>query len=109
MSPEQILREPVSPSADIYSFGITCYEFACRRQPFRANSPTELLNKHLREAPVPPTSFDKNITQEYSDLVLKMIKKRPQDRPQSMQEFLSQFNRTRIFKDDPDPMLGRVM
>ncbi len=109
MSPEQILREPVSPLADIYSFGITCYEFACRRQPFRANSPTELLNKHLRETPVPPTSFNKNISQDFADLILKMIKKRPKDRPQSMQEFLSQFSRIRIFKDDPDPMAGRVL
>ena len=103
MSPEQILRKPTAVSADVYSFGITCYEFACGRQPFRANSANELLNKHLREPPVPPTSFNKNITKEYADLVMKMIKKKPADRPQDLQEFLSLFRRVRIYQDDPAP------
>ncbi len=106
MSPDQILREPPSPTADIYSFGITCYEFACRRQPFRANSANELLNKHIREQPVPPTSYEKNVTKEFSDLVMKMIAKKPKDRPQNMHEFLSQFKRVRIFKNDADPQGG---
>jgi serine/threonine protein kinase len=106
MSPEQIRREPIAVSADIYSFGITCYEFAVRRQPFRANSPQDLLRKHILENPVPPTSIDKNVTPEYSDLVMKMLKKKPKDRPQNVHEFLSLFKRVRIFKDDPDPSGG---
>lgn len=106
MSPEQIRCEPPAPTADIYSFGITCYEFACRRQPFRANSPQELLNKHIRDLPNSPLTHDKNITTEYADLVMKMLKKKPADRPQTMHEFLSAFKRVRIFKDDPLPGVG---
>ncbi len=49
MAPEQIRCEPPTPSADISSFGITCYEITCGRPPFRANSTSELLNKHLSE------------------------------------------------------------
>ena len=96
MSPEQIRREPPAPTADIYSFGITCYELACGRQPFRANSRTELLNKHLRESPARRRSYNKEITPEFSDLVMEMIRKKPADRPQSLHEFLSRFAR------DPD-------
>jgi serine/threonine protein kinase len=107
MSPEQILCQPPAPAADIYSFGITCYELACGRQPFRANSPTELLNKHLREQPSPPTVFEKAITPEYSDLVMRMIKKKPSDRPGDLREFLSVFGRTRIYVHDPDPRAGQ--
>jgi serine/threonine protein kinase len=106
MSPEQIRREPTAITADIYSFGITCYEFAARRQPFRANSPQDLLRKHILEPPVPLTSVDKNITPEYSDLVQKMLKKQPKDRIQNLHEFLSLFKRIRIFKDDADPSAG---
>ena len=109
MSPEQILRMPATTAADIYSFGITCYELACGRQPFRANSPSELLNKHLRDQPSPPTVHNKEITSEYADLVMKMIKKKPEDRIQNIREFLSQFARTRIFRDDPDPMADRIL
>lgn len=107
LSPEAILRMPSSPVADIYSFGITCYELACGRQPFRANSPNELLQKHLSGQASPPTSYNKEITTAYSDLVMSMIQKRPKDRPQSLREFLSAFNKIRIYKDDPDPMANR--
>lgn len=103
MAPEQIRREHPAISADIYSFGVVCYEFACRRQPFRANSASELLTKHLRDTPSPPTSYDKSITPEYSDLVLRMLRKKPADRPRDFQEFLSLFSRVRIFKDEAAP------
>jgi serine/threonine protein kinase len=103
MSPEQIRCLPPAATADIYSFGITCYELACGRQPFRANSGTELLNKHLSEVPSPPTVHNKAITPEYSDLVMKMIKKKPADRMQSLHEFASQFARVRIYSTDPAP------
>lgn len=103
ISPEQLRCEPPAATADIYSFGITCYELACGRQPFRANTPSELLAKHLREQPSPPTVHNREITDQYAELVLRMLKKKPADRPQNMHEFLSQFNRVKIFKNDPDP------
>jgi len=103
MSPEQIRRLPVAITADVYSFGITCYELGCGRQPFRADSPSMLLNKHISEMPSPPTVHNKELTSEFSDLVMRMIKKKPADRPQNLHEFLSQFRRLRIYKDDPMP------
>ncbi len=106
MSPEQIRCEPPLPTADIYSFGITCYELACGRPPFRANSLQELLTKHLHERPMPLTSHNPLVTQEFNDLVLKMIVKKPTDRLASLHEFLTRFRSVRIFKDDPAPGLA---
>jgi eukaryotic-like serine/threonine-protein kinase len=103
MSPEQIRCESPAPSSDIYSFGITCYELACGRPPFRANSTSELLHKHLTERPLPLTAHNKAITAEFNDLVLSMLQKKPADRLGSLQEFSSRFGRVRIYKDDPDP------
>ena len=100
IAPEQIRCEPPTPLADIYSLGITCYELACGRPPFRANSLQELLTKHLQERPLPLTVHNKLVTQEFSDLILKMIMKRPADRLASLEEFLSRFQSVRIFQDD---------
>ena len=107
IAPEQIRCEPPSPSSDIYSFGITCYELACGRPPFRANSSQELLEKHLGEKPIPLMSHNKQVTPEFNDLVLKMIQKRAADRFSSLDEFLSRFRSIRVYQDDPDPMAGR--
>jgi eukaryotic-like serine/threonine-protein kinase len=107
MAPEQIRCESPAPTADIYSFGISCYELACGRPPFRANSSQQLLEKHLTERPIPLTSHNKLITPEFNDLVLKMIQKRPADRFSSFHEFLSRFRSVRIFQDDADPLAGR--
>ena len=104
MSPEQILRRPVSISADIYSFGVVCYEMVVGRQPFRANSRTELLQKHIRDQPIPPASVNKEVTPEYSDLIVSMLQKDPAKRPPDLREFLLRFRRVRVFKSDPNPM-----
>jgi serine/threonine protein kinase len=106
IAPEQIRCESPAPAVDIYSFGITCYELACGRPPFRANSSQELLEKHLSERPVPLTSHNKLVTPEYNDWVLKMIEKRPADRFESMHEVITRFRSIRIFQDDPDPLAG---
>jgi serine/threonine protein kinase len=104
MAPEQIRCESPAPPVDIYSFGITCYELACGRPPFRANSSQELLEKHLSERPMPLTTYNKLVTPEFNDLVLKMLEKRPADRFSSMHEVLTRFRSMRIFQDDADPM-----
>jgi len=108
MSPEQIRCESPAPTADVYSFGITCYELACGRQPFRANSDNELLNKHIREAPNSPIAYNKDVTKEFADLVLEMIRKKPADRPQDLHQFLSRFSKIRILNSDPIPQPGRA-
>jgi serine/threonine protein kinase len=109
MSPEQIRRQKPAISADVYSFGIVCYEFATRRPPFRANSAQDLLRKHINEQPTPPTSHDREVTPEFSDLIMRMIKKKPADRPKDMREFMSLFSRVRVYKSDPDPRAGQAM
>ena len=103
MSPEQINRESPSVAADVYSFGITCYELACGRPPFRANSQGDLLRKQREESPLPPTTHNPSITPEFADLVLSMIKKRPADRLPDLHEFLARMRRTRVYRDDPPP------
>ena len=46
------------------------HEFFSGKPPFSANSPNELLQRHLSNKPQPLTVFDKNITPEFAAYVL---------------------------------------
>jgi hypothetical protein len=46
---------------------------------------------------------NKLVTQEFNDLILKMLMKLPADRLASLHEFLTRFRSVRIFQDDPAP------
>src|SRR6266511_2144324 len=53
LSPEQILKAPVTDKADIYAFGVILYELLCGVRPFEAATREAVLAKQLKEAPVP--------------------------------------------------------
>jgi serine/threonine protein kinase len=103
MSPEQIRGEPLDARADVYSFGISAYEIVTGRPPFRAASPTELLNKHIIEKPVSPQFHNPDVTDEFAGLVLKMIAKKKQDRPKDFHEILMALRTMRVFKTQAPP------
>ncbi|QEL18482.1 serine/threonine protein kinase [Limnoglobus roseus] len=102
MSPEQILRQPLDGRSDVYSFGATWYELATGRQPFRAASQDELLQKHLREKPAPLTMYNDDVTPEFSNFVLKMMEKKKENRPDNFHKILMDMKKMRIFKSIAD-------
>jgi serine/threonine protein kinase len=98
MSPEQIRGEWLDGRADIYSFGASCYEVACGRPPFRAGTPTELLNKQIVEKPVSPQMHNPDITDQFAALVLRMLAKKREERPRDFHEVLMELRTLQVFK-----------
>jgi serine/threonine-protein kinase len=98
MSPEQIRGLALDTRADIYSFGISAYELTTGRTPFTAPSNQELLQKHISEAPVSPMMRNPDITKEFSELVLRMLEKKKEDRPKDFHEVLMALRTIRVFK-----------
>ena len=107
MSPEQIRGDWLDGRADVYSFGATCYEVVTGRPPFRANSPNELLAKHLKEPPVLPQTHEPEITDECSKLVMQLLEKDKKNRPKDFHVFLSQFRGIRVFRGDKLELAGK--
>ncbi len=104
MAPEQIRGKAVDERADIYSFGCLAYEMLNGKAPFTANSPNELLNKHLRSRPQPLTVVDSNITKELSNLIINhLMAKNAKDRPSSMKDVMMEFKGTKFFHVRPKP------
>jgi serine/threonine protein kinase len=103
MSPEQIRCQPLDFRADVYSFGCVIYEVLSGKTPFNANSPTELLQRHLSSKPPDLTVVDKNITPEFAIYVQRMMAKDPKDRPDSMKDVLMELKAKSMFYNKPQP------
>jgi serine/threonine-protein kinase len=100
MSPEQIRGDFLDGRADVYSFGATCYELFAGRPPFRGASNEDLLLKHIREKPVTPKIHNPDLTDEFSDLVLRMLAKKREDRPRDFHDILIKLRSIRVFKGE---------
>ncbi len=103
MSPEQIRRRAMDQRSDIYSFGCTLYELLSGRTPFTANNPDELLSKHLYASP-PSLMAVSGATEEMAGLVARMMAKKAEDRPQSIDDFLYEFKSISIFRAGKRPV-----
>jgi serine/threonine-protein kinase len=101
IAPEIILRNPPTPQSDIYSLAVTLYEIATGAPPFAGLSPNDLLKKHLSENPAPPTAINRNISPELEMMLLRMLAKKPKDRPKEMREVMSLFRNCKFFIEDP--------
>ncbi len=97
MSPEQIRGQPLDGRSDIYSFGAMCYELTTGRPPFRAASAQELLAKHITEKPLSPRHYNPDVTEQFADLVLRMLAKKKEERPRDFHEVLMELRGIRIF------------
>lgn len=101
MSPEQIRGQGVDPRDDIYSFGCMVFELLSGKLPFTANSPQELLQRHLKGKPPSLTVLDKNIRPEFSAYVQRLMAKDRASRPGSMREVQMAIKTEQIFHSPP--------
>jgi serine/threonine-protein kinase len=83
MSPEQIRGDRVDARADLYALGVMLFELCTGWPPFESTRINELLAMHL-ETPAP--SLAEASPEALSELVRRMLEKRPEDRPHSAAE-----------------------
>jgi len=105
MSPEQIHKQPLDGRADIYSLGAMFYEMLTGRPPFRGTSIADLLNKQLIEKPSSPQNYNKDVTDDFAALLLKMLAKKKEDRPPACHDILIAMRKMKVLKSDPDQVI----
>jgi tRNA A-37 threonylcarbamoyl transferase component Bud32/outer membrane protein assembly factor BamB len=87
ISPEQAINAPdVDHRADIYSLGATFYALVTGRPPFDGNATQKLMQHQVAEAP--RLAEVRAVPEGLSDVVAKMMAKRPEDRYQSAAEVI---------------------
>ena len=90
MSPEQCDgKGQIDARADIYALGVMMFELLTGRVPFPGDGFGEVLVAHLTREPDAPRSINPNIPPEIEAIILRCLKKRKEDRFQSMNDMLA--------------------
>jgi serine/threonine-protein kinase len=87
MSPEQCRGTgEVDLRADLYSLGCIFYELVTARPPFTNLGAGELIGAHLFMQPEPPSQHQPGLSSESEQLILALLAKKPDERPQTAKE-----------------------
>lgn len=85
-SPEHAKGVPTGEKSDIYSLGIVLYQMLTASLPFLGESPISVALKHLQDTFERPRKVNPHIPQSVENIILKAMRKNPQERYQSAKE-----------------------
>lgn len=90
-SPEQILREPITTSSDVFALGILLYEMLAGEHPFRrpGRTPHEVMDAICREDPATPLGG------EIGAIITTALRKQPSWRYPSVEQLADDISRYR--------------
>jgi TolB-like protein/tRNA A-37 threonylcarbamoyl transferase component Bud32 len=89
VSPEQSTGDPrLDQRSDLYSLGVVAYEMLAGQPPFTYRTQEAMLAAHRTEVPSPIASRREGVPRWLAELVMRLLEKRPADRPQTAEEVL---------------------
>jgi serine/threonine protein kinase len=88
MAPEQCRGGSVDARSDLYALGVTFYETVTGQLPIDGPTPIDIWQAHVEVMPRRPELLAPEIvTPELGALIMKLLAKRPDQRPQNATEF----------------------
>lgn len=88
MAPEQATGGRVDARSDLYSLGALLYEAATGKPPFAGDDAIAVISQQISTAPVAPAWHNPRVPASLEKLILDLLAKAPDDRPQTAAEVL---------------------
>lgn len=88
LAPEILQGQEADPRSDVYSCGIVLYEIFTGSLPFEGPTVMDIILKHLKEEPPPPSSRWREIPPPLEAAILRCLKKDPAERYRAVGELL---------------------
>lgn len=88
IAPETIMGSQVDRRTDLYSLGCVLYQVMTGRLPFGGDNNLAILKGHMEKAPIPPAELRPDLPEAVSDIVLRLMEKKPAGRFQNALEAL---------------------
>jgi tetratricopeptide (TPR) repeat protein len=83
MPPEQAMGGKVTAKVDLYSLGAMLYEMVTGRPPFVGDDSVAIIGQHINTPPVSPTWHRADLPPALETLILQLLEKDPEKRPES--------------------------
>ncbi|HVS19817.1 MAG TPA: FHA domain-containing serine/threonine-protein kinase, partial [Planctomycetota bacterium] len=96
IAPEQARGERVDGRADLYALGATAYRLLSGRTPFEGATTREILRGHLFETPRPLAEFVPGVPPALSQLVSRLLAKKPEERFAGAGTLLTELERLKL-------------
>lgn len=109
MAPEQARGLSISPRSDLYALGVMAFELFTGRVPFQGATPMDVMVAHVGSPPPDPRTFAPELPPELAELVLRLLSKAPEDRPQTVEEVRNALEDAVVQLGSPRPRSSREM
>lgn len=96
-SPERVGRfeHPPAQTSDMYSLGALAYQMLTGHPPFETHDPLELAHAHVGRTPAPASSLRRDVPEQVSRVVAKLLEKHPSSRYQTAEGVAADLRRCR--------------
>ena len=88
VAPETIDGRGTDARSDLYALGLILFELLTGRPAFSGDSAYAILKKHCTAEPPAPSSLRRSVPPALDELVLRLLRKDPDERPASAEELV---------------------
>jgi tetratricopeptide (TPR) repeat protein len=103
MPPEQAMGGKVTAKVDLYSLGAMLYEMVTGRPPFVGDDSIAIIGQHINTPPVSPTWHRADLPPALETLILQLLEKDPEKRPESATVVLQALEAIEAGKVEKEP------